>query len=86
MNKTKYVIVDGNAIIFSNLIQHSYMVGHNQKVDGAGFVYFNVDKDEDGNTIIICEAYGESISLGVKSRGEEDSKILTKQITNPYFY
>jgi hypothetical protein len=79
----KYVIVDGCAIIFSPAIQHKDMVGHNEKATGAGFVSFVSEVDSWGDTIIKIQAYGKSISLGIESQ-EEDSMILTNQITNTY--
>ena len=84
MNKAKYVIVNGSGIIFSAAIQHKDMVGHNEKCEGAGFVRFAVEKDSYGDDIIVAQCYGESISLGIESRPEKDSKILTRQITNPF--
>jgi hypothetical protein len=75
----KYVIVDGCAIIFSPAIQHKDMVGHNEKATGAGVS----EVDSWGDTIIKIQAYGKSISLGIESQ-EEDSMILTNQITNTY--
>ena len=83
MYNAKYVIIDGRAIIFSAAIQHKDMVGYNEKASGAGFVTFGLKVDSYGDTIIVANAYGESISLGIKSR-KEDSEILTRQITNPY--
>jgi hypothetical protein len=84
MFRAKYVIVGGSAIVFSAAIQHSEMVGYNQKCDGAGFVTFFTKVDSYGDTIIAADAYGESVSLGIKSRGEEDSIIITRQISNPF--
>ena len=84
MFRAKYVIVGGSAIVFSAAIQHSEMVGYNQKCDGAGFVSFSTKVDEYGDTIIAADAYGESVSLGIKSREEEDSIIITRQISNPF--
>jgi hypothetical protein len=81
MFNTKYVIVDGSAIVFSSAITHRDMVGYNQKCDGAGFVYFYSDS-ETGEVKAKCS--GESISLGIKSRGEEDSRIVNFQILNSY--
>ena len=83
MYNAKYVIIDGRAIIFSTAIQHKDMVGYNEKAQGAGFVSFGLKVDGEGGTIIAANAYGESVSLGIKSR-EEDSEILTRQITSPY--
>lgn len=80
MNKAKYVIVNGSAIVFSAAITHSDMVGFNQKADGAGFVTFFTKTDSYGDKIVVAECYGESISLGVTSREEQDSIIVTQQI------
>lgn len=84
MRDVKYVILDGSAIVFSSAITHSEMVGHNQKADGAGFVKFYHTKNEWGEDVIIAKCYGSSFSLGVESRGEEDSFIITSQICGNY--
>lgn len=80
LGAAKYVIVDGCAIIFSAAIQHKDMVGHNEIVNGAGFVRFHYDESKEQ---IIANAYGKSISLGIESQ-ERDTHILTTQITNTY--
>jgi hypothetical protein len=52
------------------------------------FFYFHKSMrqtDSFGDTIIVAKAYGKSESLGVESRGEEDSRIITRQITNVAF-
>ena len=85
MNNTKYVIVEGSAIVFSEAIQHKDMVGYNKKCQGAGFVDFNCEVDEDGYTIMVAKCYGMSISLDIKSRGEEDSVLINRQILNNSF-
>ena len=77
--KTKYVIVDGKAIVFSAAITHSDMVRYNQKCTGAGFVNFVCEKDEYGDTIVRAKCYGESVSLGIASN-ESDSTIVSYQI------
>ena len=83
--KAKYVIVGGSAIVFSPAIQHSEMVKYGQKCDRAGFVTFYTQKDKYGDDIIKADCYGESVSLGIKSREAEDSAIVTRQLTNPMF-
>ena len=83
MYLAKYVIVNGCGIVFSAAIQHKEMVGYNEKCEGAGFVSFTVEKDSYGDDIIAARCHGKSVSLGIESRPEEDSKILTRQITNP---
>ena len=85
MNKTKYVIVEGSAIVFSTAIQHKDMVGRNQKCESAGFVNFNCEVDKDGYTIMVAKCYGMSISLDIKSREEEDSVLINRQILNNPF-
>ena len=82
MYTAKYVLVEGSAIVFSPAIQHKDMIGYNQKCEGAGFVTFHYKEGDDDH--IYAKCYGESISLGIKSRPEEDSKIVTRQITNPF--
>lgn len=77
MFEAKYVIINGKAIVFSSAFQHSDMVKHGQKVDGAGFVIFDVGKDSFDDQIIIAKAYGKSTSLGVGSRPDVDSRIIT---------
>ena len=85
MNEVKYVIVNGCAIVFSAAIQHKDMVGYNEKCEGAGFVRFDTETDPIyGDTIIVAKCYGKSVSLGIESRPEEDSRIVTRQLTNPF--
>ena len=72
--KTKYVITSDNEIIvFPELLQHSEFKKFNPI--SAGFISFSVNKQ--GNAS--CTCYGESISLGIKSR-EEDTQIAKKQL------
>jgi hypothetical protein len=84
MYKPKYIIADGSAIIFSAAIQHSDMAKGMGRIDGAGFVDFRTEVDSYGETIIKAFAYGKSTSLGIESRPEQDSMILTRQITNVF--
>jgi len=85
MFDVKYIIADGRAIVFSSAIQHSDMARGFNFVEGAGFVTFGSKQDEYGETIITAHCYGESISLDIKSRGDIDSRIVTRQITNPSY-
>ena len=79
MRKTKYVIVNGNAIVFSEAITHSEMVGYNEKCTGAGFVDFVCEKDEYGYNVVRAKCYGASVSLMIASN-ENDSAIVNHQI------
>ena len=81
MNRAKYIIADGSAIVFSAAITHSDMARGKGRIDGAGFVTFSM-VNVDGEDIIKANAYGDSVSLGIKSRGEDDSAIITRQISN----
>lgn len=81
----KYVIIDGKAIIFSDRFQHSDMVGFGQTVEGAGFVFFRSTINEYGEPRVEAITGGMSVSLGVESRGEIDSAIITRQIANPSY-
>lgn len=73
--KSKYIIIDTLIamlpVVFSDLATHRDIAnGVGSNVIGAGFCYIN----DEGK--YVC--YGESVSLNVKSRGDEDSKILNK--------
>ncbi len=70
--KSKYIVVDLGGIalpfVFSELSTHSDVArALGGTVIGAGFCYIAYDK---------YECYGESISCRVKSRGEQDAKVL----------
>jgi hypothetical protein len=73
--RSKYVILDQTVtvgIVFSDYINHSEMaqvIGG--KVIGAGFCFIEDNR-------YVC--YGESTSLKVKSRPEEDAQILNKYL------
>ena len=68
MEKQKYIIFkDGSVNIFDCGEIHSYMTGGKQVVS-AGFVYLDAENNP-------TEVFGESTTLGVKSR-KEDLKIL----------
>ena len=84
MIETKYVIIDGSAIVFSGAIQHKDMVGYGEIASGAGFVRFAAGVDVNGEVErLVAKTYGESISLGIKSRPEDEEKI-NRQILNNY--
>ena len=73
--RTKYIKTEDNQIVvFSEYFQHSDF--RSKKPTSAGFISFGVGKD--GNPS--CTCYGESVSLGLKSDGEIDTKLADKQI------
>ena len=80
----KYVVTDqGDFAIFTELTSHD-KIGENLfgKPVAAGFCHLehpNVHEGyKDGESYIICS--GDSISLGLKSRGEVDEKIINKHL------
>lgn len=46
----------------------------------AGFINFIIEQDECGNDFLKAVCYGESISLGIKSREFEDADLITRRI------
>jgi hypothetical protein len=88
MQETKYIIYEEDgyyerAIVFDNNIIHAEMANNmkvRDKVIGAGFVRCDKCEDVDTNSGLIRSveftAYGESVSLGVKSRGKIDSTVI----------
>ena len=70
----KYIVVEGiccgDAIIFSEVLTHAEVAG-SRKVLGAGFVFFEIDSDGEVNP----SCYGESETLGIKCRGEDNFAI-----------
>jgi hypothetical protein len=76
---TKYIKTkDKKIIIFSGLNAHSDFKNFNPI--SAGFLHFIIDD----NNKIICQCYGESFSLGLKSN-EEDSELIQRQMLNLIF-
>lgn len=88
--RSKYIIIDTGTfvipVIFSELQQH-FDVAHAlgglpDKVLGAGFCHIDITIRLGANAKpeprYVCS--GESISLKVKSRGDEDARILNKYL------
>ena len=75
MNTVKYIRTkDNEIIIFGEIMLHSRFRNFNPV--SAGFISFGLD--ELGNPT--CSCYGESISLGLKSNPEEDTKYAKYQL------
>lgn len=74
--KTKYVVDElGDYAIFPNHINHD-LVGrlfnsNHRRIAGAGFI-------EIFDGVVNC--YGESLSLGIKTRGSVDSEIIANKM------
>jgi len=79
----KYIIVsDGileQGIVFSEGLSHNDVYKYSGQIRSAGFCspHSYVDK-EWGEEQIVWSCWGGSESLGMKSRGEEDEKILNR--------
>lgn len=87
--KLKYILDEyGNFAIFSDVNTHSDMAkGFYKKPISAGFCtiavgyyYINNNKEEEKQNINV-HCFGESISLGLESR-EEDEKIINNKLNN----
>ena len=73
-NNTKYIVFEENFIeemlIFSPLLQHDYVTRRmNIKPISAGFITIHDNEPR---------CFGKSISLGLESRGEADSKVAKR--------
>jgi hypothetical protein len=85
--KIKYIIVNAGfgteaPILFSELLKHNEVAG-NRQVISAGFVQIHAE-EKDGEQVFVATCYGESTSLDIQSRPEEDSKIVTSQLFSRY--
>lgn len=81
----KYIIVsDGileQAIVFSDGISHNDVYKYSSQIRSAGFCRLGLSLNYD----IVYQCYGESVSLGLVSRGEIDSRILNQQLSRGEF-
>lgn len=69
----KYIILNGNPILFPNDIIHSEMVNQVIGVESAGFFFILYDQKIQTQKVICM---GESTSLSICSRPETDQKII----------
>lgn len=70
----KYVRTkDNEIIVFPDIMMHSDFKGY--KPISAGFIEIYIMNDS-----VRCRCYGESLSLGLISNGEEDTKLAQYQI------
>lgn len=76
-DNVKYVVIKDNSfqkvIVFSELLSHG--VFRNLNPISAGFVTFGEE-----NGILTAKCYGESTALNIKSRPEDDVKLVKEQI------
>lgn len=89
----KYVITDnGSFALFTDTTEHFGIARALWGTPvGAGFARLDIkvstpeEKEEfDTDTIVRVQCYGSSHTADLKSRGEEDSKIITKKINRQY--
>ena len=80
MDKLKYIVDSyGNFAIFSPTAIHANVARTmNGKPVGAGFITIEIMDGEYGGPIITC--YGESVSLGIKSRHEVDAEAIFSKL------
>jgi len=80
--KQKYVVTEENKmIVFPELFNHKDFADWNPI--SAGFISIWVKMEKANNCsypIITCTCYGESFSLKLKSRPEEDARLAEEQI------
>lgn len=75
MDRVKYIVTkDKEVIVFGELMQHSDF-RHFDPIS-AGFISIGVNKD--GNPT--CSCYGRSISLGIDSDPERDTRLAKMQL------
>ena len=72
----KYIVFDGgmctSAVVFSDTVTHSDMDVPGTPI-GAGFCTIRAENGE-----LSVSAFGHSTSLKLKSRGEEDAKVIKR--------
>lgn len=80
MKKIKYIKTESNEIImFGEIMLHSEFKHMNPV--SAGFVSFGLNE----NGHLTCSCYGGSISLGLSSDEEEDTRLAKQQFGLFYF-
>jgi len=71
----KYVVFDSlRFVIFPDFVSHDTFA--HLKPTSAGYVKFSTEIDEWGEEAIIANCYGDSFSLKIESKKEEDNRVL----------
>ena len=83
MRQIKYIMQEGGTpILFPEWLTHSDVARSlGRDVVSAGFCHVG-GRDEYGNPLFKC--FGESVSLKVQSRGQQDSDILNRSFGMEY--
>ena len=80
MARAKYIRTENNEIIvFGEIMQHKDF--RNLRPVTAGMISFGIDKDRNPD----CTCYGESVSLGLKSDPEVDTRLAKLQLGMSYY-
>lgn len=81
----KYVIDEyKNVAVFSPTATHADVARtmHGKPI-AAGFIRFGIGTVvEDGERVAYANCFGESISLNIKSRGQEDADLIIGELFN----
>jgi hypothetical protein len=79
-NPRKYVIIEQNdietVILFDSVLEHITFQKPEWEIVSAGFYRVDVVDDK-----LHVSCYGNSVSLGKSSRGEEDELLIEKHFT-----
>jgi hypothetical protein len=80
--KLKYVMGAYGPVIFPETYTHSDIAdGVKGEIKSAGFLFLAYDKKEER---FVSHAHGQSISLGLKSDPENDSRIIDRILNNDF--
>jgi len=87
MNCGKYIILNlaGHEypVLFSYLLPHDIFGFSIDRIISAGFFEaYGCEEIDSGE--IFCHTFGESVSLSISSRKEEDSRIIKKFLSKGY--
>ena len=74
----KYIVFnEKDFIIIPDYMNHIDVVKDITQVKSAGTVRFYGAKSQAGEYVIVADCYGKSISLGIESKPEEDSDLIS---------
>lgn len=79
----KYIVYIGDfgleiPVIFPDFVNHNEIIPKFKKAVSAGIINLHEEEDENGENQITAFCSGQSISLGIKSRGKEDNELVER--------